>query len=280
MTPLANELSRLLAASKFEIIPLKNVGPKTQYLPDGAMVSVTASPAKGQEATLTLTEELQPRGLELIPHLAARMIEDRSHLEKLLTRMDKSGITRAFVVGGDATDPAEFTDAAQLLDAMAEIGSGINYIGIGGYPEGHPEISKPALRAALVAKAPQASYIATQMCFDVEAIVSWIREIRAAGIDLPVYVGMPGVADPVRLASISARIGVGASIRYVMKNRSFLLKLLRPAPYKPTKLVNDIARACVDEDLGIAGFHFFTFNEIQRTVDWWRGELARAGGRS
>ncbi len=278
MTTSGQELVRLLAASKFEIIPLKNAASRARHLPDGATVSVTASPAKDMEATLTLAEELQELGLDVIPHLSARMTQDRAQLEKLLARMDEAGMDQAFVVGGDATDPGEFTDAPQLLAAMAHISHGVTQIGITGYPEGHPLISDQALRTAMAVKAPQASYIATQMCFDVPSIVTWIREIRAAGIELPLYIGIPGVVDSVRLASISARIGVGASIRYVMKNRSILWRLLRPGPYKPTKLVHGVARACAAEDLGIRGFHIFTFNEVERTVRWLQGELHGAGG--
>ena len=279
MTASGQELVRLLGASKFEIIPLKNAASRARHLSHGATVSVTASPAKDMEATLTLAEELQGLGLDVIPHLSARMTHDRAHLEKLLARMDEAGMDQAFVVGGDAKDPGDFADAPQLLAAMTEISHGITQIGIAGYPEGHPLISDQALRAAMAVKSPQASYIATQMCFDVPSIVRWIREIRAAGIGLPLYIGIPGVVDPVRLASISARIGVGASIRYVMKNRSLLWKLLRPGPYKPTKLVHEVARACEAEDLGIRGFHIFTFNEVERTVRWLQGELDRAGGR-
>lgn len=278
MTSQSQELARLLTASKFEIIPLKNAVSQAKHLPDGATVSITASPAKDMEATLTLASDLRELGLDVIPHLAARMTSDRAHLEKLLARMGEAGLDQVFVVGGDATDPGEFSDAPQLLAAMEDIDHAVTQIGIAGYPEGHPLIDEPALQAAMAMKAPYASYITTQMCFDVPSIVSWIRRIRSAGIQLPVYIGIPGVADPVRLASISARIGVGSSIRYILKNRSFLWRLIRPGPYKPTRLVRDIARASAGEDLGIRGFHIFTFNQVERTVDWWRSELRRAEG--
>lgn len=279
MTTPRQELDRLLAASRFEIMPLKSAVSRAQYLPHGATVSVTASPAKGMEATLSLAEELQEIGLDAIPHLAARMIENRVSLEDLLARMGNADIGKAFVVGGDSVDHGEFTDAARLLDAMADVGHDITHIGIAGYPEGHPLISNQVLRSAMAAKEPHAAYVVTQMCFDVPSIVTWIRKIRAAGIELPVYIGMPGVVDPVRLVSIGARIGVGASMRYIMKNRSFLGKLLRPGPYRPTKLAHAVARASAVEDLGIAGFHIFTFNEIERTVEWRRSELDQTEGR-
>ena len=278
MTTSLQELARLLTTSKFEIIPLKNAPSRARHLPHSSAVSVIASPTKDIDATLTLAEELQELGLNAIPHLAARMIQNQAQLQELLARMGEAGMDQALVVGGDATDPGNFRDAPQLLAAMADISHGVSQIGIAGYPEGHPLINDQALQAAMAAKAPHASSITTQMCFDVSSIVAWTRKIRAAGIELPLYIGIPGSVDPVRLASIGARIGVGASVRYVMKNRSFLWKLLRPGPYQPTKLVHGIAQACAEEDLGIRGFHIFTFNEIEPTVRWWRDELDRAGG--
>lgn len=267
------ELHRLLAASRFEIIPTNNAATRAHYLPSEAPVSITASPAKGIEATVSLAEELKQTGLDVVPHLAARSIENGLTLEDLLARLSDARIRRVFVVGGDDPNHGEFSDAGQLLIAIAGTGDGITDIGITGYPEGHPLIGEPALRAALVAKEPYASYVATQMCFDVPAIVSWIRSIRAAGIELPVYVGIPGRVDPVRLISIGTRIGVGASMRYVAKNRALAGKLVRRGAYRPTRLIHEIAMASSAEYLGIAGFHIFTFNETVRTADWWRGEL-------
>ena len=77
----------LLAAPKFELIPLKNVDDQAAFLPAGATVSVTASPAKGIEATVELCERLHAQRLRrVIPHLSARMIRDRGHLAELLAR--------------------------------------------------------------------------------------------------------------------------------------------------------------------------------------------------
>ena len=46
--------------------------------------SVTASPAKGIEATVALCAELQLAGFTAVPHLSARMIRDRAHLVDLV----------------------------------------------------------------------------------------------------------------------------------------------------------------------------------------------------
>jgi hypothetical protein len=99
-------LSALVASPKFELVPLKNALAQAAFLPPGALVSVTASPAKGMDATIELGSRLRERGYVVVPHLSAHMIRDRAHLAELLGRMRDAGIDRAFVVGGDAMTPA------------------------------------------------------------------------------------------------------------------------------------------------------------------------------
>jgi methylenetetrahydrofolate reductase (NADPH) len=53
--PQAAALLRVLRAPTFELIPLKNAMDEAALLPAGATVSVTASPAKGIEATIALS---------------------------------------------------------------------------------------------------------------------------------------------------------------------------------------------------------------------------------
>ena len=42
----------LIADARYEVIPMKNLEPQIEHIPAGASVSVTCSPAKGQQATL------------------------------------------------------------------------------------------------------------------------------------------------------------------------------------------------------------------------------------
>jgi methylenetetrahydrofolate reductase (NADPH) len=267
--------SQLLADSSFEIIPMKNTLEKAAALPTGCNVSVTASPAKGIDATLDLTIELCERGYHAVPHLSARMIQDRPQLSGLIKRLERAEIDHVFVVGGDADDPGRFPDALSLLREMSDIGHGFSDIGITGYPEGHPFISGDLLRQALIDKQRYATYIATQMCFDVPGIETWIKGIRIDGVKLPVKIGIPGVADPLKLIGIAGRIGVGTSVRFLNKNRRAVWRLLFPGAYKPTKLLNKLGD--LDPHLGFFGLHIFTFNQIEPTVEWWADQKKRAG---
>jgi len=251
------------------------VDEQAAFLPPRATVSVTASPAKGIEATVELCERLQARGFHVIPHLSARMIRDRSHLAELLARLDAAAIDHAFVVGGDAEQPGEYLDGLSLIRAMAEIGSGLTDIGVPCYPDGHATIAETALRQALADKQPFVQSMTTQMCCDAGAITTWLAGRRAAGITLPVWIGLPGVAELHKLMLISARIGVADTKRFLAKNTRLVGRLVRPGGYSPHGLLEGLAPALADPSADIRGLHIYTFNQVETTEEWRHRYLER-----
>ena len=264
----AAALAKLLASPKFEIIPLKNALEQAAFLPPGSTVTVTASPSKGLDATLELAEVLAGQNFSVVPHLSARMVKDRSHLRAILHRLDLLGIKRAFVVGGDANDPGSYPDGLSLLRDMAEIDHSIEEVGIPGYPEGHAYIPEGKLLQALHDKLPYSDYIATQMCFHPAAIIGWITYVRDEGIDLPIHLGAPGVAEITKLISIATSVGIGDSMRYLRKNSKLLGRLVRPGAYSADVLLEDLAAVMTAPDFDIQAIHVFTFNRIADTQAW------------
>ena len=258
----------------FELLPLKSLPEQIPHLPAGARVSVTASPAKGIDATLDWAVRLQADGFRAIPHLSARMIADRATLSGLLDRAREGGLTHAFVVGGDADEPGEFLDGLSLLTAMDELGHPFGTLGCPAYPQGHPDIPDEALESALHDKARFVDHVTTQMDFDVKAIAAWVQRERAAGLRPEVVVGVPGVADPQKLLSIAARIGVKDAKRFLVKNLRFVTGLAKSGGfYKPTGFVEGIAPLLADPAAQVTGFHLYTFNAVEATEDWRRSML-------
>lgn len=272
----ASALARVLQAPTFELIPLRNAIEKAGFLPAGSTVSVTTSPSKGIEATVALCEQLQARGFRAVPHVSARMIRDRAHLADMIAWLEGAGVDRAFVVGGDAKEPGAYPDGLSLLREMAEIGHPLGEIGIPGYPQGHAFIADGALLETLRAKAAFASYITTQLCFDPAAIASWIQARRAERITLPIHVGVPGVAEPQKLLTIAARIGVADTHRFLVKNVRFVTRLIRSGGfYRPDGLLGGLAPTAADPVSGISGLHLYTFNAVEATEAWRRTYLDR-----
>ena len=265
----ATALARVLRAPTFELIPLKRAMDQAALLPPGSTVAVTASPAKGMDATIALCAQLQAGGFRPVPHVSARMIRDRAHLVELLAGLESAGVDRAFVVGGDAKEPGAYPDGLALLREMAEIGHPLDEIGIPGYPQGHAFIADRPLLEALRAKAPFASYVTTQLCFDPVAIARWIAVRRAEGLALPVHVGIPGVAEPQKLLTIAARIGVADTHRFLVKNVRFVTRLVRSGGfYRPDGLLQGLAPHVADPLAGIVDLHLYTFNAMAPTEAW------------
>ena len=262
-------LSLLLQDPRYEVIPVQGIEQKVASLPYGVTVTVTASPKQGLDRTVDVSAALAARGFSVVPHLAARMVAGRGHLERLVQRLDGAGIREVFVVGGDADPPAgDYADAGDLLEELAGLAHPFARIGIGGYPEGHPLISDEQLFEALRRKQRFASLVVTQLCFDADALADWAGRIRAAGIDLPIVVGLPGVVERRKLAEISLKSGVGASLSYLRKHRREIVTLARSRRFDPTPLARSVAAYADDERLGLAGAHLFTFNQVEQTRDW------------
>lgn len=269
-------IQRVLADPTFELIPLKNVDEQSAFLPDGATVSVTASPAKGLLATRDRALRLHERGFRVIPHLSARLTRDRAELLEFLTPLRDAGIDRLFVVGGDPEEPGAYPDALAILREMADLAVLPSEVGITAYPGGHSFIPDDKLDAALRDKAAFASSMTTQLCFDPKQIQRWVGRKRDEGIDLPIKLGVPGVAAIPKLIEISARIGVRDAGKFILKNTAFVGQLLSSRGiYRPTGFVERMAPVLADPRAGIAGLHLYTFNQVEATEGWRRDYLGR-----
>ncbi|GAA4618767.1 methylenetetrahydrofolate reductase [Saccharopolyspora hordei] len=274
MTTNAGLLEQSLNHARFEVLPLRGALAQAELLPAGTTVTVTASSTKGLESTLDLAAQLQERGLHVVPHLAARMVGGRGHLTELLDRVEGLGITEVFVVAGDRTEPlGEFPDALALLRAMDELGRRPARVGITGYPERHAFISDASTVRAMAEKSRYSDYVVSQICYDPQTVAGWVRAVRARGVDLPIHIGVPGVVDAHRLLRISLKIGLGESMRFLRKQHGVVPKLL--TRYTPEELFDELSPHLADPSYGIAGWHFFTFNEIAKTVQWRHDLIAR-----
>lgn len=250
--------------AQFEVIPLRGIVDEVvSHLPPGARVTVTASPAQGLAATLAVAEELSRRGVHAIPHLAARMLRDGRDVEEVVARLAEAGVREVFVIAGDAPRPVgDFPGALELLEALTAVGTDLT-VGVGAHPEGHPFVEPTEAMRLLREKAEHASYAVTQMCFEAEPLLAWIRDLRATGIDLPVRPGIAVPAGAARLLRIGTRIGVGRSLRLLRGEDSGARRLLMPGQWSPGPLLAELDDdAAAHPELRLLGPHLYTFNAL------------------
>ena len=271
----ADGVSTLLAEPRFELMPFDSFGEQMEHLPDGAEIAITTSPSLGLGATLEWSERATDRGFEVVPHIAARYVRDEEHLAEIASRLAEAGVTDIFVPGGDREEPVgKFDSAYEVLAALDDSDYEFEEVGITGYPEGHDFLDDRTLAEAMAKKEPYATYIVTQLCYDSDAVIEWIEEIRAQGIELPVEVGIPGVMKYQRLMEISQKVGVGDSVRFLRKTTGilgFARQLVGSrGKYTPDDLIEGLAPYADDPDYGIRGVHVYTFNQTPDTEDWRR----------
>ena len=104
-----------------------------------------------------------------------------------------------------------------------------------------------------------ANFIFTQMFYDVQIFIDWVRAVRAAGITVPI---VPGIA-PIQTWNGFQR---ATSLAKIVIPQSFMDAL---EPHKNddeqvraigTKLVAHMCRTILKANLGIRGLHFYTMN--------------------
>jgi methylenetetrahydrofolate reductase (NADPH) len=273
--PVLAALAELLRKPRFEILPLPEIEEQVlEHLTTDVKVTVTASPRRGLEATLDLSERLAGAGYAVVPHLSARLVRDRVHLEETVTRLRAAGVRELFVPAGDATEPGEFAGAAELLAAMGPLRAEFDEIGITGYPESHHLISDEETIQAMFAKAPMATCIISQICFDGDVIAAWIAEVRRRGTTLPIWIGLPGSVEYTKLVRISMKIGLGESARFLRHHGNWMARLMT-RQFKPDPLLRALGPTVTDQAANVGGFHLYTFNEVARTERWRRRTLER-----
>src|SRR5215813_5036854 len=265
-------IAPLLRNTRFEVFPASGVEDAVaQWVPADQTVTVTASPAKGLDATLDLTERLAGRGFRVVPHVSARLVTDGAHLAEIVARLTACDVDDVFIPAG------EFHSALSLLERLAEMGNPFARTGITGYPESHPRIEDDITVQAMWDKRRHASYIVSNLCFDPALLRRWINRVRARGVTLPLYVGLAGPLERARLLRMAAKAGAADSARFLAGHTEWFLRLGTPGGYSPERLLSRLAATLSSPEANVEGLHLFTFNQVQQTERWRQALLDRLG---
>lgn len=245
-------------------------------LPTGTSLYLTDLPNRADDRLLQIATGIFMRGLKPVPHVAARNVVSEKKLGDLLARLAASaGVKKIMLIGGDrARSAGPFEHALDVIQSGVLEASGITEIGLAAYPEGHPSISEDVLRVSLREKLEAAeraglnAHIVTQFSFDAWPVVTWLRALRASGIQHQVRIGMAGPASIPALLKFAQRCGVRASAKGFARHASSIGKLLARAT--PAEMVRDLAEAAASENLGAIAAHFYSFGGLPQAAKWVR----------
>jgi methylenetetrahydrofolate reductase (NADPH) len=262
-----------------DVAALREAAP---LIPAETPIAITFLPGEAAADRIAAAVAVRELGYEPMPHFSARRIISREEFESYLEAVvAEAGVRRCFIVAGDPPAPqGPYFDTSALIATGAFERNGITAIGIGGHPEGHPNMTSDQAWAVLEAKVAEierrgmAPLVVTQFGFDPEAFLVWLFELRARGIETPVRIGIPGPAGIKTLLRFAARCGVGASASVMAKYGLSITNLLGSAG--PDRLVDTFAARLGDEH-GRVRLHFYPFGGLSKTVEWIESYRQRHG---
>lgn len=173
------------------------------YKPDFVSITYGAG-GSTRERTLEYGLILRDRfGFEVMPHLTC-VGHSRAELHAILARLRDAGFHNLMVLRGDPPKGAtEFQPHPDGLRYASELVAFIRAhypdfcLGVGGYPETHPEAPSPEadLRNLKTKVDAGADFVTTQLFFDNAAYFKFVERCRALGIAVPIVPGiMPALS--------------------------------------------------------------------------------------
>ncbi|MDZ4094800.1 MAG: methylenetetrahydrofolate reductase, partial [Paracoccaceae bacterium] len=202
---------------------------------------------------------------------------DKATLRDWVARYQgEAGVRQALLLGGGVNTPAgEFDSSMQLMETGAF--DGFDRLHVAGHPEGNRDIDKDGgdaivmqalkWKQAFSERSDAKMAIATQFCFEAAPVIAWADRLAAAGIALPIHIGVAGPAKLQTLIKFAISCGVGASLRVLQKRAMDVTKLL--LPYEPDDFVAALAaHKAKTPGFGIESVHFFPLGGIKSNATW------------
>ena len=250
-----------------------------EVLPANTRIYIAHIEGTPFEEMLKTAKKITDEGFIPMPHFPARIIEDKDILNSWLSQYSgEANVQEALLIAGGSKEPAGVFDSSiQMIETELFDKYSFKRLHVAGHPEGNKDIDKDSTHTNVnkalswkneYAKRTDAQIaIATQFCFDSEAIIKWANSLIDMSIDLPVHIGIAGPAKLQTLIRYSIECGVGASMKVLQKRAKDLTKLL--LPYEPTSVISELAEyKSQNPDFNIEQVHFFPLGGTKTTANW------------
>ena len=277
MTDEKQQIIDFLENCSLEVTPggARKISSFREILKPGTTVFTTFLHGSDFNDTIATTKRLADEGMNPVPHFAARSTPSRKILEENLVALrDQAGINEALIIaGGVDNHVGEFTSTMELLKTGLFQKYGIEKIGVAGHPEGNPDISDAMIKQALLEKNTYARehqlemYLVTQFCFEPGPVIEWDKRIKEEGNQLPVNIGIPGLATIRTLLNHARACGVGPSIRVLTRQAANVTKLMTTRT--PDKLVRALANyRATNPECAITRCHLYPLGGLKKSAAW------------
>ena len=231
------------------------------------------------EEMVATAKRLSEDGFQVMPHFPARIIKDEATLTDWIARYQgEAGVTQGLILAGGVPDPVgKFDSALQLLDSGIFDKAGFKRLHVAGHPEGNRDIDPKGGTANIDAalkwknefqkRTDAQMAIVTQFAFEAGPIIEWANGVQAAGVDLPIHIGIAGPAKLQTLIKFAIACGVGPSLRVLQKRAMDVTKLVMP--YEPDDVVSALAaHKAANPDFAITHLHMFPLGGIKTAATW------------
>jgi methylenetetrahydrofolate reductase (NADPH) len=275
------EIESILAGYSIEVMPrtAAKVEDLQTLLPKGTRVYVAHIEGTPIEEMVATAKRLNDEGYPVMPHFPARTIKDKATLADWINRYQgEADVKQALLLAGGMTKPhGDYHCSMQLLESDLFGEAGFTRLHVAGHPEGCRDID-PDGGTKLVDEALQWKQkfsetsdakmaLATQFVFDAKPLIAWADGLKAAGINIPVHVGIAGPARLQTLIKFAIACGVGPSLKVLQKRAMDVSKLL--LPYEPTDVLTELAaHKAANPDSNIEKVHFFPLGGIKANAQW------------
>jgi methylenetetrahydrofolate reductase (NADPH) len=273
------ELGAFLQGYSIEIMPrtAEKVEDFTALLPKGTRVYIAHIEGTPIEDMVATAKRLANDGYPVMPHFPARIIKDKATLDNWIAMYQgEAGVDQALLLAGGVTNPhGDYESSMQLLESGAF--EGFKRLHVAGHPEGNKDID-PKGGTAMVDDALRWKQkfsettdadmaLATQFAFESGPIIEWADSLKAAGITIPIHIGIAGPAKLQTMIKFAIACGVGPSLKVLQKRAKDVTKLL--LPFEPTQVLTDLAaHKEANPDSNIESVHFFPLGGIKTNANW------------
>ena len=277
----SSNLQTILMDFSIEVMPkmLSKIEDITSIIPKNTRVYIAHLEGCKIEDMIASAKKLNDDGFKVMPHIPARLIESKAALDDLIERYQgEANVTEALILAGGRTKPVgEFESSIDLLKTEVFGKNGFKHLHIAGHPEGNMDIDKDGsdkiVMEALEWKQKFADSsdadmaIVTQFVFSAAPVIEWSKKIQAAGINLPIHVGLASPAKIQTLIKYAIACGVGPSMKILQKRATDVTKLL--LPYEPTEVAEALAsHMATNTNTNIKKLHIFPLGGIKNSANW------------